>query len=47
MPTLSMRNDHVTLAPAVKAAGLVGSGGEAKHLVRSGTVTTAVAPSGE
>jgi ribosome-associated protein len=39
MPTLSVRNDHITLAQAVKAAGMVDSGGEAKHLVRSGMVT--------
>ncbi|MBY0527117.1 MAG: RNA-binding S4 domain-containing protein [Gemmataceae bacterium] len=39
MPTLSLRSAHITLAQAVKAAGLAGSGGEAKHLVRSGAVT--------
>ena len=39
MPTLPMRGDRITLAQAVKAAGLAGSGGEAKHLVRGGAVT--------
>jgi len=38
MPTLSLQSDHITLAQAVKAAGLAGSGGQAKHLVRSGSV---------
>jgi ribosome-associated protein len=38
MPTLPLRGDHITLAQAVKAAGLVGSGGQAKHLVRGGAV---------
>ncbi len=36
--TLLLRGDHITLAQAVKAVGLVDSGGQAKHLVRSGTV---------
>jgi ribosome-associated protein len=39
MHTLTLRGDHVTLAQAVKAAGFAGSGGQAKQLVRSGTVT--------
>jgi ribosome-associated protein len=30
---------YVTLAQAVKAVGLAGSGGQAKHLVRAGGVT--------
>lgn len=38
MPTLSLRGDHITLAQAVKAAGLADSGGQAKQLVRGGTV---------
>ena len=38
MPTLTLRGDHITLAQALKAAGFAGSGGQAKHLVRSGTV---------
>jgi ribosome-associated protein len=39
MPTLTLQGDHITLAHAVKAAGLAGSGGQAKHLVRDGAVT--------
>src|SRR2546421_560662 len=38
METLALRGDHITLAQAVKAAGFADSGGQAKHLVRSGTV---------
>jgi ribosome-associated protein len=38
MSTLTLRSDHITLAQAVKVAGFVDSGGQAKHLVRSGTV---------
>jgi ribosome-associated protein len=38
MPTLTRRGDHITLAQAVKAAGAASSGGQAKHLVRGGTV---------
>jgi len=36
--TLALRGEHVTLAQAVKAVGLAGSGGQAKHLVREGTI---------
>jgi len=36
--TLTLRGDHVTLAQAVKAVGLAGSGGQAKHLVREGGI---------
>jgi ribosome-associated protein len=36
---LHLRGEHITLAQALKAAGLVDSGGQAKHLVREGTVT--------
>lgn len=36
--TLVIREDHITLAQALKAAGLAGSGGQAKHLVRDGLV---------
>jgi ribosome-associated protein len=36
--TLMLRGEHITLAHAIKAAGLASSGGEAKHLVRGGTV---------
>lgn len=39
MTTLTLRGDHITLAQAVKAAGFAGTGGQAKYLVRSGTVT--------
>jgi ribosome-associated protein len=39
MPTLTLRGEHITLAQALKAAGVAGSGGQAKNLVRSGTVS--------
>jgi ribosome-associated protein len=39
MTTLSLHSEYITLAQAVKAAGLAESGGQAKHLVRSGAVT--------
>jgi ribosome-associated protein len=39
MNTLTLRGDHITLAQAVKAAGLADTGGQAKHLVREGRVT--------
>jgi ribosome-associated protein len=39
MTTLTLNGDHITLAQAVKAAGFAGSGGQAKHLVRGGSVT--------
>lgn len=35
--TLTLRGDHVTLAQAVKAVGLAGTGGQAKVMVREGT----------
>jgi ribosome-associated protein len=38
VPTLPLRGDHITLAQALKAAGFADSGGQAKHLVRGGTV---------
>lgn len=38
MPTLTLRGDHITLAQAVKAAGLADTGGQAKYFVRSGTI---------
>jgi ribosome-associated protein len=38
MPELALRGDHITLAQAVKAAGLASSGGQAKHMVREGSV---------
>ncbi len=39
MPSLSLRGGHITLAQAVKVAGLAETGGQAKVLVRSGDVT--------
>jgi len=36
MPTLPLRGEHITLAQAVKAAGLADTGGQAKHRVRCG-----------
>ena len=36
MPTLPLRGDYITLAQAVKAAGLADTGGQAKYRVRSG-----------
>lgn len=38
MPSITLRGDHLTLAQALKASGLTSSGGEAKHLIRGGTV---------
>jgi ribosome-associated protein len=37
--TLVLRGEHITLAHALKAAGLADTGGQAKHLVRSGAAT--------
>ena len=37
--TIPLRGEHITLAQAVKAAGLAGTGGEAKDLVRGGGVS--------
>lgn len=39
MLTLPLRGEHITLAQAVKAAGLAETGGQAKVLVREGDVT--------
>jgi len=39
MADLPLRSDHITLAQAVKAVGLAGSGAQAKHLVRGGAVS--------
>jgi ribosome-associated protein len=36
---LTLRGEHITLAQALKAVGAADSGGQAKHLVRSGAVT--------
>jgi ribosome-associated protein len=38
MPTIPLRGEHITLAQAVKVAGLADTGGQAKHLVRSRAV---------
>lgn len=38
MTPLFVRGEHITLAQAIKSAGLAGSGGQAKHLVREGNV---------
>ena len=35
--TLALRGEYVTLAQAVKAVGLAGTGGQAKVMVREGT----------
>jgi ribosome-associated protein YbcJ (S4-like RNA binding protein) len=34
--TVTLRGDYITLAQALKVAGLVDSGGVAKHLIREG-----------
>ena len=34
--TLTLRGDHITLAQALKAVGVAGTGGQAKFLVRNG-----------
>jgi ribosome-associated protein len=36
--TLALRGDHITLAQALKAVGLAGTGGAAKVIVRNGDV---------
>jgi len=38
MADLPLQGDHITLAQALKAVGLASSGGEAKHIVRGGTI---------
>jgi len=38
MTTVTIHGDHITLAQALKEAGLAESGGQAKHLVRNCTV---------
>jgi ribosome-associated protein len=38
MIPLAVQGDALTLAQAVKIAGLAESGGQAKHLVRSGAI---------
>ncbi len=37
--TLKLRGDYITLAQAVKVAGLADTGGQAKLLVREGSFT--------
>jgi ribosome-associated protein len=37
--TLLLRGDHITLAQALKAVGVAGTGGHAKHVVRNGEAT--------
>ncbi len=37
--TLRLRGEYITLAQALKVSGLASTGGQAKHLVRSGTAT--------
>jgi ribosome-associated protein YbcJ (S4-like RNA binding protein) len=37
--TLALRGEHITLAQALKAVGLAGTGGPAKFMVREGTAT--------
>jgi ribosome-associated protein len=44
MNTLPMRDEHITLAQALKLARVADSGGQAKNLVRSGLVTVNGAP---
>jgi ribosome-associated protein len=36
--TLTLRGEHIALDALLKAAGLAGSGGEAKHLITAGAV---------
>ena len=36
MPSITLTSEYITLAQALKVASVVGSGGEAKNLVRSG-----------
>jgi ribosome-associated protein len=39
MASLPVHGEHITLAQALKAAGLANTGGQAKALIRSGDVT--------
>jgi ribosome-associated protein len=39
MTILTLHDDHITLAQALKAAGLAETGGRAKYLVREGHAT--------
>lgn len=38
MRSLPLRDEHITLAAALKVTGLADTGGQAKNLVRSGVV---------
>jgi ribosome-associated protein len=38
MTALPLRGEYITLSQALKAVGLADSGGQAKHLVRSGDI---------
>jgi ribosome-associated protein len=38
MTPFPLHSDHVTVAQAVKVVGLADTGGQAKHLVRSGAI---------
>ncbi len=38
MTSFPLRGEHITLAHAVKAVGLADTGGQAKNLVRGGTI---------
>ena len=39
MATLSLRGESITLAQAVKLAGIAGTGGQAKVIIREGEIT--------
>lgn len=39
MQTIKLRDDHIKLGQALKAAGLVGSGVEAKEVITEGQVS--------
>jgi ribosome-associated protein len=39
MATLSLRGDSITLAQAVKVAGIAATGGQAKVIIREGEIT--------
>jgi ribosome-associated protein len=42
--SIALRGDHITLAQAVKVAGLADTGGQAKLLIREGEITVNGAP---
>ena len=39
MTNISLRGDSITLAQAVKVAGIAGTGGQAKIIIREGEIT--------